>query len=316
MFGTLLSIVGGISDAVSLYRFGSTMVKGDDTNRVLNTLDAIKANVERLSDNILYAPDIQGLTEIDTALNRNVDLRTTRELLEPLQASLGETILSSGIVVTPDKMEKAMLTNPWNILQNIQPYELEITPPRDPNLVPILFEFRNMKYIGWQMRGSLPVLFDCEFHDLPGIGSVSMKSILRDTINQLDPEKKIEERAEQPDEISENELEETLEILKPAKTFHKEDVAQPEVRHVDASKIDYISRDVMKIVATTLEVEIGEVDANSRLIDDLNIDKPTRIDLIQIIEDEFFLAIPDEVAKDLATVHDLVQIVSDNILNR
>jgi hypothetical protein len=60
--GTILSIAGGvsgtISGAVNAYKFVSTLAKGSDAERVLGALDRIHAQVERLNDNILYAPGI------------------------------------------------------------------------------------------------------------------------------------------------------------------------------------------------------------------------------------------------------------------
>ena len=168
--GTILSIVGGISEAVNIYKFGSTLAKGSDAERVLGALDRIHATVERLSDNILYAPGIDGLSPAAGTAHRLGGLREARELLEPVQVALGGEIVSSGLIETPDKMERAMLENPWAMLEDIRPQALAVR-QANPDKVPVLFVHQGVRYIGWQMRGALPVLFNCELRDLPGLGA-------------------------------------------------------------------------------------------------------------------------------------------------
>ncbi len=168
--GTILSIVGGVSEAINIYKFGSTLAKGNDAERVLGALDRIHAQVERLTDNILYAPGIDGLSDTAGTTHRLGDLREARALLEPVQVALGGEIVSSGLIETPDKMERAMLENPWAMLEDIRPQHLAVR-QANPDKVPVLFVHQGVRYIGWQMRGALPVLFNCELRDLPGLGA-------------------------------------------------------------------------------------------------------------------------------------------------
>ncbi len=170
MIGTILSVVGGVSEAINIYKFGSTLAKGSDAERVLGALDRIHAQVERLNDNILYAPGIEGLSPMAGAAQRLGDLREARALLEPVQVALGGEIVSSGLIETPHKMERAMLENPWAVLEDIRPQHLAVH-QTNPDKVPVLFMHQGLRYIGWQMRGALPVLFNCELRDLPGLGA-------------------------------------------------------------------------------------------------------------------------------------------------
>ncbi len=170
MLGTILSIAGIVSDAFSAYKFGSTLVKGDETKPVLGALERIDAHLERLSDNILYAPDIKGLRDTSGAARLPIDLRDVRASLEPVQAALGEEIVSSELISTPNKMQHAMTANPWAVLEDIRPQHFAVR-PSNPDKVPVLFEHNGVRYIGWQMRGALPQLFNCELHDLPGLGT-------------------------------------------------------------------------------------------------------------------------------------------------
>ena len=175
--GTILSIVGGVSEAVNIYKFGSTLARGSDAERVLGALDRIHATVERLTGNILYAPGIEGLSPAAGTAHRLGDLREARALLEPVQAALGGEIVSSGLIETPHKMERAMLENPWAMLEDIRPQHLAVR-QANPDKVPVLFVHQGVRYIGWQMRGALPVLFNCELRDLPGLGASLMPEVL------------------------------------------------------------------------------------------------------------------------------------------
>jgi hypothetical protein len=168
MLGTILSIAGGVSQAINIYKFVSTLAKGSDAELVLGALDRIHAQVERLNDNILYAPAIEGLST--GGARRLGDLHQARALLEPVQVALGGEIVSSGLIETPHKMERAMIENPWAVLEDIRPQHLAVHPGNFEK-VPVLFVHQNVRYIGWQMRGALPVLFNCELHDLPGLGA-------------------------------------------------------------------------------------------------------------------------------------------------
>ena len=168
--GTILSIAGGVSQAVNIYKFVSTLAKGSDAERVLGALDRIHAQVERLNDNILYAPGIEGLSPLGGTAHRINGLREARAILEPVQVALGGEIVSSGLIETPDKMERAIIENPWAVLEDIRPQHLAVR-HANPDKTPVLFMHQGVRYIGWQMRGALPLLFNCELRDLPGLGA-------------------------------------------------------------------------------------------------------------------------------------------------
>lgn len=70
-----------------------------------------------------------------------------------------------------------MLENPWAVLEDIRPQHLTVRHP-NPDKVPVLFAHSGVRYIGWQMRGALPVLFNCELRDLPGLGASLTPEVL------------------------------------------------------------------------------------------------------------------------------------------
>ena len=135
--------------------------------QVVSHLGGIKAGLERLSDSILYAPNLHVVQDVQQTQQRRVDdLRTVRERLDPVQRALGSEILSSAIILTPEIMQQALAKNPWEVLHEIRPVDFFEAHKLPPEGVPVLFEHQGVRYMGWQMRGTLPILFNCRYEEL------------------------------------------------------------------------------------------------------------------------------------------------------
>lgn len=161
MLESLISIMDGFQT----YNQVSGIIKGHQEN-IIQYLERMTINIERLSENILYAPNAISVQDISTPRQRYIDdLREVRESLEPVQRAIGEKILSSAIIFTPEKMQLALKKNPWKVLMNIHPVNLASC-PFHADMAPILFNDDGIQYIGWQMRGTLPILFDCQYDEL------------------------------------------------------------------------------------------------------------------------------------------------------
>jgi len=164
MLETFLNLGSGINTA--LYKNVSGFFKGDEKVLCLEQMNQHLGKVERLSDKILYAPNMELVLDVTKTRQQKIeDLREIRACLEPVQRALGDEILSSAMILTPEKMRKAMVANPWEVLENICPLN-RAHPDPNINRVPILFEDSGVPYIGWQLRGTLPILFDCQFNEL------------------------------------------------------------------------------------------------------------------------------------------------------
>ena len=59
-------------------------------------------------------------------------------------------------------MKEALSSNPWDVLFDITPFRDPDPSPRE-GMVPILFEFQSLKFIGWQLAGALKALFGVEY---------------------------------------------------------------------------------------------------------------------------------------------------------
>ena len=69
---------------------------------------------------------------------------------------------------------------------------------------------------------------------------------------------------------------------------------------------------VKEIVAEQLDVDASEVVAEANIQDDLGADSLDVVDLIMSLEEEFEVEIPDDAAKNIKTVGDIVKYIEDN----
>jgi formylglycine-generating enzyme required for sulfatase activity len=164
MLSTFLSLINNFNSPHDTYNKVSAIIKGGN-DKTLQYLKQIAGRFERLSDKILYAKNLQGVQDITQSRQRYVgNLREVGDSLEWVQRVMGNEILSSALIWTPQKMQKAMQNNPWEVLLDIRPVNLATKPPY-PDRVPILFQYRGVPFIGWQQRSALPIIFDCQYDD-------------------------------------------------------------------------------------------------------------------------------------------------------
>ncbi len=165
MIETFISLLGAANTVHDSYTKISGIFRPKDNSHI-EYLDRIATGIERLSDHILYAPNMEAVQDITQNRQRKIDnLRDVKESLEPVQRAVGSDILSSAIILTPDKMQTAMQASPWEVLMDIRPVSLSNS-PNNPDMIPIVFEHDGTQYVGWQMRGTLPMLFDCTYDEL------------------------------------------------------------------------------------------------------------------------------------------------------
>ncbi|EDN68098.1 hypothetical protein BGP_2270 [Beggiatoa sp. PS] len=104
MLESLISIM----DSSHTYNQVSGIIKGHQ-EKIIQYLERMTINIERLSDNILYAPNAISVQDVSKPRQQYInDLREVRQSLEPVQRTVGEKILSSAIIFTPEKMHKAL----------------------------------------------------------------------------------------------------------------------------------------------------------------------------------------------------------------
>ena len=69
---------------------------------------------------------------------------------------------------------------------------------------------------------------------------------------------------------------------------------------------------VFELIADELKSDKNKVTMESILIDDLNFDSLDLVELIMKIEDEFNIEIPEEEARDIKTVGDIVHYLENH----
>ena len=160
MVGPAMSL---LANAAGIHSWFSGIRAGRIQESLLRETELTRHSIERLSDHIL---SVCSVVEVRSSTQENqeflTDNRKICELLNPIQMSLGEDILTTAVVLTPDKLQNAMSKDPWEVLVEIRPVE-RVKRPVNPDMVPIIFNDGGGFYIGWQMRGTLPMLLGCEY---------------------------------------------------------------------------------------------------------------------------------------------------------
>ena len=159
---TFLTVINAAQGITKLYDWFTGVSVGDKLASALTEMERTKQKVERLSDHILYAPNMQQAL----ALGRPQYLESNREIVQLLNpfAKVTGTLLSTAVVSSPEKLRKAFEKDPWEVLINIRPVD-RAKPPDNPDLVPIVFSDGGQAYIGWQTKGAMPLLFNCDFEE-------------------------------------------------------------------------------------------------------------------------------------------------------
>jgi len=167
MLDSIISLFSSTADLVSSgHNLISGIQQSRNERRLIETLEQNSATFERLSDQIIYAPELsnsggQGPTTVE-------DLREVRQQLEPLAELTNGHLLSGGILRAPRRTSEAFTKDSWAILTNVRPYNLSVA-PNDPDMIPISFQHKDERFIGWQKRDVIPLLFDWEVDQKSGI---------------------------------------------------------------------------------------------------------------------------------------------------
>lgn len=69
---------------------------------------------------------------------------------------------------------------------------------------------------------------------------------------------------------------------------------------------------ISKIIAEQLVVDIEDIKPESNIIDDLNADSLSVVEILMAIEEEFGLKVPDEDVPSLKTIKDIADYVEQN----
>ena len=158
---TCLSILNVAEKATRIYDWFTGVSAGEKKNSNVDSLAKNKSQIVRLSDRVLYAPSFHQVSSNEQARALN-DNKKIYDLLDPMAQALETEVLASAVISTPEKLRSAFNKDPWEVLLDIRPVE-RTKKSSNPDLIPISFHDNNLQYIGWQTRGALPILFNCQF---------------------------------------------------------------------------------------------------------------------------------------------------------
>ena len=167
IISSVTSVISLANAGLGLYRSISGICRSDKSqDRILDELKQIRIQFERLNDHIIYTPSLKAVIDLSQPSQRQVvDLREVKAYLEPVQQAIGQDIISSCMIPTPERLVRELQKNPYDVLDNIRPVHYAQS-SSDPSLVPVLFQEGRTVYVGWIKRGLIPMVMGCEYNEL------------------------------------------------------------------------------------------------------------------------------------------------------
>jgi acyl carrier protein len=70
-----------------------------------------------------------------------------------------------------------------------------------------------------------------------------------------------------------------------------------------------LSQQVIELVSSYIDIPKTQISLDSHFVADLGFDSLDRVEFVMLVEEEFDIAVPDEVSETINTVRDAVQAV-------
>jgi len=103
--------------------------------------------------------------------------------IAPFQNYVNTPLVSSSVIITPEKMQNVITQNASSVLLDVQDVNFSASYSRKDS-VAFFFQENGKFKVGWQLKGVLPFLFNCKYEDLFSIPtSISSQSSQLLTIN-------------------------------------------------------------------------------------------------------------------------------------
>lgn len=78
-------------------------------------------------------------------------------------------------------------------------------------------------------------------------------------------------------------------------------------------KKEEIKKEVINLIADTLEIEKENINEKSNLVSDLDVESLDLVGLVVAFEDKYNVEIPDSEIKNLQTVEDIISFIEKNV---
>ena len=141
----------------------SGILTGRHVRKLKKDVGHIKGELDQISENILQRniPIIQDKNKVNQ--NWVTDHSKIRNALYPIQREVGGEIITSAMIMSPAKLQNALVNKPSDLLLHIRPIHRP-KKLRDPEIVPIVFENKGQLLIGWQKLAAIPFFLNCEYN--------------------------------------------------------------------------------------------------------------------------------------------------------
>ena len=78
-------------------------------------------------------------------------------------------------------------------------------------------------------------------------------------------------------------------------------------------KKEEIKKEVISLIADTLEIEKENINEKSNLVSDLDVESLDLVGLVVAFEDKYNVEIPDSEIKNIQTVEDIISFIEKNV---
>ena len=69
---------------------------------------------------------------------------------------------------------------------------------------------------------------------------------------------------------------------------------------------------IAEIIAEKFDIDVNEVKLTTNIFDDLGADSLDIVDMLMMLEDQYNITIPDEIAMEIKTIGDVVNYIEEN----
>ena len=159
----LESVTNVATNAARLREFFCGFHTARSISKIAKTLEADGHRIVKLANGLYYAASLKELSSTNSTTVEA--LQDVKELLSPVQKAMQQDILSGAVVTTPDKLRYHLGKSPQDVLVEIRPIN-HVLAPRNPNLIPVVYQDSGQFYVGWQTKAALYDLLDVSYNDL------------------------------------------------------------------------------------------------------------------------------------------------------
>ncbi len=151
MLGEIAAAVALLKSGHSLYKYvtGTTL-----TNKIEHLENNVQKRLERIEKRIYHLSCNEVVDTTKSAQRRVKDVSFISDSVIPLQESTKKDLVISNPIITPERFETAIVENPENILQNINPiHNTNIPQNSDNTMIPVLFQKWGQYFVGYLKVG-------------------------------------------------------------------------------------------------------------------------------------------------------------------